>query len=315
MKKWLIVILAVFLLLLVAIYIFIPNFISINQNITISANNQGLIRKLSDESTWTMWWPERHASRDGDSNAGLRYNDNKYTIKEKGISSLIISISQQDFSVLSSLILFGEKLDSTRLIWEARVPTSYNPLRRLRLYLHARALNRDMQAMLEKMNSYFSKPETIYGFEIRKASVVDSTLISTFRVSAGYPGAEFIYGLIDELKKYISIHLAKETGFPMLNLTTTDSLNYLVRVAIPVDRVLPSSGNITYKWMLGGGNILITEVRGGPHAIAEASRQMEHYMSDYQRLAPAIPFLSLVTDRRQEPDTNKWITRLYYPVM
>jgi hypothetical protein len=42
---------------------------------------------------------------------------------------------------------------------------------------------------------------------------------------------------------------------------------------------------------------------------------MELYISDHERVPPAIPFLSLVTNRMLEPDSSKWITLIYYPVM
>jgi hypothetical protein len=106
-----------------------------------------------------------------------------------------------------------------------------------------------------------------------------------------------------------------ETGNPMLNVHTTDSINYLTRVAIPIDKRLPSVKNIEHKWMMGGGKILVAEVRGGPSSINNALRQMENYIHDYGRTVPAIPFQSLVTDRLNLPDTTKWITKIYYPVM
>jgi hypothetical protein len=165
------------------------------------------------------------------------------------------------------------------------------------------------------MQSFFSKPENIYGFTIRQEPVVDSILVSTFAMSKGYPSTAFIYNLLDQLKDYIKNQSAKETGYPMLNINTEDSINYLTRVAIPVDKELKSSGNISYKRMLGRGEILVAEVKGGPGLINNAFYQMKNYVNDYQRVAPAIPFLSLVTDRMNEPDTSKWITRIYYPVM
>jgi len=82
-----------------------------------------------------------------------------------------------------------------------------------------------------------------------------------------------------------------------------------------VDRRLPDAGEIHYKWMLGGGNILITEVKGGPGEIKKAYEQITHYVTDYKRLAPAIPFESMVTDRTVEKDSSQWITRIYYPVI
>jgi hypothetical protein len=101
----------------------------------------------------------------------------------------------------------------------------------------------------------------------------------------------------------------------MLNIYKNSDSSYLARVALPVDKKLNDSGNIQYRWMLKGGNILITEVKGGPHQIEKAFGEMANYVEDHGRTAPAIPFQSLVTDRRIEPDTNKWITKVYWPVM
>jgi hypothetical protein len=67
--------------------------------------------------------------------------------------------------------------------------------------------------------------------------------------------------------------------------------------------------------MLGGGNILAAEVKGGPHTIGRGFEVIEKYTEDHNRIAPAMPFQSMVTDRRREPDTSRWITKLYLPVM
>jgi hypothetical protein len=165
------------------------------------------------------------------------------------------------------------------------------------------------------MQAFYSKTENIYGINIRQESVVDSILIFTHARSTEYPSVSFIYVLVDELKNYIKSQSANETGFPMLNVGSRDSTGYLVRVAIPVDKRLPSVGNISYKWMLGGGKILTTEIKGGVEATNRASIQMNNYITDYHLSAPAIPFLSLVTDRRKEPDSSKWVSKIYYPIM
>src|SRR5690242_10659970 len=155
------------------------------------------------------------------------------------------------------------------------------------------------------MKTFYSKTENVYGIHITQEKVVDSTLLQNSAVSKGYPTTEFIYGLIDEMQRYCSSQSATQTGFPMLNITTEDSSNYLVKVAIPVDKKLKPSGNMVYRWMLGGGNILVAEVKGGPSTVADAFRRVEDYVNDYRRVVPAIPFQSLVTDRRQEKDSNK----------
>jgi hypothetical protein len=62
------------------------------------------------------------------------------------------------------------------------------------------------------------------------------------------------------------------------------------------------------------GRFLKTEVTGGPYIIEHAHKMMQQYFEDYKRTSMAIPFEYLVTDRSKEPDTAKWVTRIYGPV-
>ena len=101
----------------------------------------------------------------------------------------------------------------------------------------------------------------------------------------------------------------------MLNIETTDSINHHVRVALPLNKALVTSGEILEKRMPGLGNILVTEVTGGNAANKNALIQLNLYARDYQRVPPAIPFYSLITDRTKEPDSSKWVTKVYFPVM
>ncbi len=169
--------------------------------------------------------------------------------------------------------------------------------------------------ILQRIQQFYAKEENLYGREIKKEYVLDSTLISTSGTSEGYPTTESIYQLVSNLKNFAEKNGAQQTGHPMLNIYTADSSIYTTKVALPVDKKLKNSGNIAYRWMLGGGSILVTEVKGGPYTIQKAFTEMENYISDFHRTAPAIPFQSLITDRSKEPDTSKWLTKLYWPVM
>ena len=84
--------------------------------------------------------------------------------------------------------------------------------------------------------------------------------------------------------------------------------------AIPVDRELPLTKEFAPKFLLKRGNILETEVRGGPYKIETGLNELENYKNDYKFTSPASPYQLLVTDRLKEQDTAKWVTRLYYPV-
>jgi hypothetical protein len=182
-------------------------------------------------------------------------------------------------------------------------------------FLKARKLKDDMAFVLQRMQTFYSEPKNIYGFDIKRELVVDSFLIATSGKCKGYPSNQFIYSLIAKLRKYATENVAKESGYPMLNIGTTDSVNFDIKVAIPVDKLLPSAGDILQKRMLGRGKILVTEVKGGNAMAAKAFLQLQQYGDDYQRSSPAIPFYSLITDRTKETDTSKWITKIYFPVM
>lgn len=311
MKKLLVFLAALLILLLAAIYIFIPGKIIVSRNIKIEANSQALFRKFSERNQWHEWWPSKESTGDSIYQLdGINYVPGNMTAV-----SAPVSIRSSNINAETEITIIRQSSDTTILVMKTAINSSWNPLKRISAYLDAKKLASGFSSILESVNKTYSKIPALYGYDIQKKLVVDSNLLFTSAEVKGKPDYKLIYSLIDKLKEYIRNNDAKETGYPMLHMLTEDSLNYLVKVAIPVDRRLPDSGNIKYKWMLGGGNILITEVKGGPEEINKAYIQIRNYISDYKRVEPAIPFESLVTDRRTETDSSKWITRIYYPVM
>ena len=313
MKKLLLGFFTLILLVIAGIYIFIPGQITITKSVSMAANRDALLRKLQSGASWKEWWPGNEDIND----TALSYSLKgiRFTPRSPRALSVPVLIQSGGFETSTDLTLLPQNMDSTTLHLEAVIPFSTNPVKRFRQYLKTEKLENSFSEILQSIRNRYSSITNLYDYDIQKKKVVDSILISTFAENKGYPSITRIYELIDQLKDYIKKNAAADTGFPMLNIYTADSVNYLVRVAIPVDKKLPGSGNISYKSMLGGGNILVTEVKGGKAEINKAYKQIMNYMADHSRTPPAIPFESLVTDRRNEPDSSKWITRIYYPVM
>ncbi|HET6994554.1 MAG TPA: GyrI-like domain-containing protein [Chitinophagaceae bacterium] len=310
MKKLLLVLVGLVIVLVLWVYLFIPSTIKLHGSMQIEASRNGLFRKLEQVENWKQWWPGTSAGNETFTLHGINFKPG-----ETKVLSIPLLIDASDLSGTVELTFIPNKTDSTIIQVEATVPVPSNPLRRVKTYLQSRKLKPSLPEILEALNKTYSKIANVYDYDIRKERVVDSVLVFTSEETKGYPSVEKIYSLVDQLKMYIKTQSAIETGFPMQNIYTSDSLNYLVKVAIPVNKRLPDTDKFRYKWMLGGGNILITEVKGGQNEINKAYGQILNYISDYNRTAPAISFESLVTDRRKEPDSNKWITRIYYPVM
>ncbi|MBS1565351.1 MAG: hypothetical protein JST39_13240, partial [Bacteroidetes bacterium] len=71
--------------------------------------------------------------------------------------------------------------------------------------------------------------------------------------------------------------------------------------------------NIFFRKMVPGA-FMVTDVRGGDETVVYALSQMRLYFDDYKKTSMAIPFAALITDRQQEPDSSRWVTRIYAPV-
>lgn len=314
MKKWLIGFMFFLLLLIACLYIFIPSTLSFQKDIIVPVNSQSFYRTFRDAPKWEKWWPGRTEITKF-APERFYFNGYIYTITKKQMSSIGISITDKATSASTLLSFIAPQQNAMHLTWVGNLTNSFMPFKRLQNYFKFKKLSNDLSTILKKIESFYANQSNVYGTAISQAFVSDSILVSTYANSKDYPTTEFIYEQIDVLKKYIVDQGAKETGFPMLNITTSDSKPYLTKVAIPVDRRLPSSGNISFRWMLGGGKILVTEVKGGPSCIRNAFKEMENYINDHGRVTPAIPFQSLITDRLKDPDTSKWVTKIFYPVM
>ena len=309
MKKVFIFILVICILIIGSLYLFIPNIIQISTSVAIKATRNGVYRTLADNDMITKCWPGEIVKD------SFYYNNFHYTINKNNLTVLPISIKNTNTNLTTSLFLSPVDIDSTNLQWNAQMVSSYNPYNRFIAYLKARKLRNNMTTILQNFKRFCSDKTNIYGFEIKNELVVDSLLITTSSMSKGFPTNQFIYNLVDKLKNYVTLNKANQSGFPMLNIEKIDNQNYFVKVALPTDKMLESSGDFFQKRMLGRGNILVAEVKGGMSISMKAMEQILKYGDDYQRSSPAIPFYSLISDRLKETDSSKWITKIYYPVM
>ncbi|HVF81690.1 MAG TPA: GyrI-like domain-containing protein [Flavisolibacter sp.] len=316
MKKWLLLLFIFLAVSICCLYLMIPNQIHIQQTLNLPVNAKGFTRNFADEKRWILWWPEKNGSTLKENGLPtLHFNNNTYSIREKRMSSFVLTVTGEKDSLLTELFFFPVKDDSMSLSWNASQVTSLNPVQRLQRYIRSKEIAKDLKTILQTLQKFYATEDNLYGLPIKKDKVSDSTLIATSATTKGYPGVDNIYKLIDKLQAFAKKNGAKQTGRPMLNITTADSITYRAQVALPVDKKLKDEGDIYYRWMLGGGNILVAEVTGGTHSLNKAFAEMENYIDDNRRTAPAIPFQSLMTDRRKEPDTGKWVTKLYWPVM
>jgi hypothetical protein len=300
MKKVLLAIILFIVLFIAGIYIFIPATLNISEPIVIRSTEKGTTRLLKDIDVWNK----------------LDSNKTAYTyraVRHSFNPIQVLAYVNKD-TIPGTITIVPVQKDSIAIIWQYTIESGSWPLQKISSYRRAELIKKDMELILANFRSYAEKPANVYKADIRSEKVKDTILMTTKVTTIGQLANSDIYDLIAMLKNHIASQGAKETNYPMLHVRAVENERFETMVAIPVDKPLPETKYILLRRMVPG-NILVTDVKGGPFTIREAMKSLEVYIDDYQKASPAIPFESLVTDRSKETDTAKWVTRLYYPVM
>ena len=312
MKKLVAGLIIVFLLFIACIYIFIPAQIGIDESVIAKVSPLAAGRMLVEEKNWHRWWPGTVNNKLADSQ--FVYNHSNFTIDQQSYNGFKIDISNQSDSVHSLLNLVPLHIDSLQLQWNGIMNASANPFKRLAQYRQLNEIGKDTRHILQALKSFLDKQENIYGIQISRELVKDTLLLSTKATFGVYPNVPAIYGLVNILRDEINKAGAKETNHPMLHVDQLGPKNYQAMVAIPVDKEILANRGFIFKRMVPG-YILVADIKGGPASIDKAYTEMKNFMTDYSRVSIAIPFESMVTDRLNESDTSKWVTRIYFPVV
>jgi hypothetical protein len=314
MKRIIAAIVILFILALAGTYIFIPKKLKISSAIKYQANGEGLFRFLFADSNWEKWWPGK-ISTDTSSKKIFTYSGYNYSIEKIRYHSFELTLSKNENSYNSLLKIISFEKDSSAIQIESELNSGSDPVSRIQNYFKAKKIKSGFDDLLVALKDHTKNVKDLYGYDIKNEKVEMQFLLSTSKVFSHSPTTEDIYSLVSIIREHIRKTDGKEEFSPMLNIESEDSINYYVRVGVPVNKKLPEKENISLKQMVKNGNILVAEVRGDQKTINEAIKQIEKYITDYQRSNIAIPFQSLITDRSKESDSTKWITKIYYPVV
>lgn len=315
MKRIYLYLLIIVLAATASIYLFIPTEINVTKVAAVNATFPAGTRFFMNTEKWKEWWPASESGVNTISNeVGFFHKQAHHSITKELFNGHAINTTFKGTTLKGEIIYAQLGIDSVAFFWKYTYNCSYNPITRIQEYFMLKDLKKNAAEILESLKSFLEKEENVYGMKIQHSFVVDTILISTKAMFSSSPNIEQVYKMIDQLKEYTKAQGAKETGFPMVNISVFDKTHFQTMVAIPVDKKLKETAQFSWKKMVAG-KILIGEVKGGDFRTKNAFAEMHNYVIDHQLTSPAIPYISLVTDRKQESDSSKWISRIYYPVM
>lgn len=302
MKKAIIAFAILLIIFIACVYILIPSKLYVSAIAEMKAPVNGVYRCVNNGYEWHKWL-----------NEPTDKIQKKIIVTSSFINVVNILIYNGKDSINTTMNLLPLTNDSMAVQWKFLMTTGFNPFAKISRYNEAVQLKKNMDRILSQLKSFVSKYDNIYGLSIHESSINDTILISTKTILTHYPTTNDIYALIDKLKKYAVQSKAQITGYPMYNVTKIEGDTVRLMTAIPINKELKQVDSIWPVRMVPG-RFLTGQVTGGNATVKNALNQMQLYFADHNRTAMAIPFTYLITDRRQQPDTSKWITKIYAPV-
>ncbi|NDA61558.1 MAG: AraC family transcriptional regulator [Chitinophagia bacterium] len=312
MKRFILIFTSIIIISLGAIYIFIPSRITITSAAIAAAPDVAIERVLMEEAHWPAWWKYCELSKFGSPN--LSQPPFTLTLKEKFYKSLQFDINAPNQPTVSSrLTLVPLRKDSTGFEWSCQLEAGNNPIQRLLNYGKAREIKSLLDSCLQPCVRFFSNTENVYGIQIERTKLPDTLFVTAKKQFGTKPSQQDIYNLIKQIEGYIKTQGSKPSGSSIYNISQLTENQFQLMAGVPISLRIKENKPFEIKYMVPG-SFLVTEVVGGEYSVQHSARQLKQYFQDYKKTSMAMSFTMLVTDRSLQPDSSRWITRLYEPV-
>jgi hypothetical protein len=308
MKKWLILLVLLVFTLFILAYFFVPKTEQYSYVLPVKCTQAAASRYVLNTARWPEWWPGAKTTEQLYHYSGVQYRINNLLV-----TSVETTVLNGTDSTHGYFQIMPNGVDSCFLVWTSSFVRSSNPFKRTIQLFQSGSIKNNISSMLSNAKNYFEREDYIYGMKIEKQKVTDSCMVSLKQTFDHYPSTAEIYGMISSVKEFIKTKNGEETKSPMMHVHQEAPAVYEAMVAIPTRNEIATEGKFQLKKFMIG-YMLVSEVTGGVVKVLNAEKEMDNYVKDYQKMSPAIPFQLLITDRMKEPDSNKWVTRLYCPI-
>ena len=314
MRNLLLILLTLLVLITAAIYLLIPSRLSITSTAVVKTTDLGVERFIENEANWVKWWNHNNSASGITVSAnGFIKNGDNYHLTGQFYKSVDIQIIHKESSLNSKLIILPLAYDSTGIQWACEILSGNDPITKLVNYTDAKKIKRNMDEVLSSLTVFLSNVENVYGINIEKNHLKDTLYVTAKTDLTHYPSTEELYTLIKKIHKYTVNNNVAQSGSPIYNVTQMDNNRYQLMAGIPVNKELKETDGFAMKNMVKGF-FMISEVVGGNSTINKASESLQQYFLDFKKTSMAMNFTMLVTDRLMQPDSSKWVTKLYRPV-
>lgn len=323
------------LVLLLIVSFFLPKTAHVERSTMIAASPEAIYPHIKDLKKWNVWspWYKKDSTMtntyDGpDGDVGQK---SIWTSEEVGNGSMTIVELVPNEKVVTKLefdgrdggkgILFLEKMgDSTKVTWSLEsdlenTPTLWKPMSKYFFLALDGMVGEDFEDGLKYLKEVAESTPTANtpSFEIQEVTTEPVIVLSAPKERMK----------VEDMKAYFDKHMPELYGFAQTsNLKPSPLRAYYyywdgketeVEVVMPVDKEPANKGEYGFR-EIPATKALLIDYYGAYEGSEAAHYAMDTYAKE-NNIKIGMPWEVYVTDPATEPDTTKWLTQIYYPVL
>jgi len=313
--------------------IFLPSDINISKSIEIEAPVNKVFKQVNNFRNWGNWAPYQ------DSSYNARFEGNNtgvgakmlWSDEKEGESINTIIVSEKNKKIVTelafnedkkamSIFLFKEQGGITEITWQMNLKDLSYPFGRFVGYMIQKGAEYNFTLGLTSLKKFVESNKDVpdyNGYQIHDDIIVAKSFIGK---DAKSTMTDFHKTIGDNFKEIINLMGSNNiapTGYPVIvwnnykpegiseftclmeinSKSEVKNINYNMHRSFPERRVV---------WL---------EYRGSYEKSSIAWETLDSYITNQELQMNGSPYEEYVTDPSTEPDTNKWITNIYFPVM
>ena len=316
-------------LTIAALFYLLPNVALIEQTLEIRATSDKVFEVINRPKNWTEWFtPVKDTlnvkvSFIGTSEgkgAGMKWTDNSSEASE-GIMTIRRSKNNRNVSAVvtindtrSAVMNFKIRpvgIDASMLTITSHLKFSQdNILHFLRLMFD----RSDELAIIDYLENIDDVAiENTEGIYVNLQRIEQFPYIGIVDSCAANSISQRMKDLYVELLIFGARSGIDMTARPIVVYRHIDENKAVIEVGVPVNVQPQVSGRIYYKTMPEGEHV-VADYLGDYDTLLDGHNAVQQWLMRYRRKQTGYAWEMYVTDPAAEPDTNKWLTKIYYPV-
>lgn len=327
LKRIFIAIIVIIVALLI-IAAFLPSSYKVVRKNVINASPEAISAQISDFHNWDKWSPWKGV----DSTEKYTYNDTigkgghiEWTGKMIGSGNMYITEVTADSvkyilvfkepweSVSNESFSFTKSDAGTTVTWTDEGKLGWPLSRLINVFMSFdKMMGPDFEKGLAKLKTVVeATPKYTYTIIEKEVPAMTIAVVRN-KVTTGEIG-NVLGKSYSEIQKLIKKQGAKMIGQPMAITLAWDNLNWDFESAIPIDKKIKGNAQVQVKQSYAG-KVIYLSYMGSYNKTYKAYTELDSYIKVKGYKENGGPWEVYVTDPGSEPDTNKWVTEIYFPV-